>query len=150
MQSAEGRRPTTRDVAAQRDPERDADHAPGGGDAVHHHAVARRAATPSMTPVGFLARIDGKDADAIGEEPVADADAAATAGKTTEELCWDQLRTCYDPEIPVNIVDLGLVYSLRADAARRRAATRSTSSSRSRRRAAAWATSCARTSRASC
>jgi probable FeS assembly SUF system protein SufT len=63
-----------------------------------------------MTPVGFLARIDGKDADAIGEQ-VAAVDEAAQAGKTTEELAWDQLRTCFDPEIPVNIVDLGLVYS---------------------------------------
>jgi probable FeS assembly SUF system protein SufT len=63
-----------------------------------------------MTPVGFLARIDGKDADAIGE-PVVVPDAAASEGKTAEELAWDQLRTCYDPEIPVNIVDLGLVYS---------------------------------------
>ncbi len=64
-----------------------------------------------VTPVGFLARIDGKDADAIGE-PVVTVDAAAQEGKTPEEQAWDQLRTCYDPEIPVNIVDLGLVYGL--------------------------------------
>jgi probable FeS assembly SUF system protein SufT len=62
-----------------------------------------------MTPVGFLARVEGKDADAIGE-PIVAADAAAQEGKAPEELAWDQLRTCYDPEIPVNIVDLGLVY----------------------------------------
>lgn len=62
-----------------------------------------------MTGNGYMARIEGRDADAIGEE-VATLDAAAAAGKTTEELAWDQLKTCYDPEIPVNIVDLGLVY----------------------------------------
>ena len=62
-----------------------------------------------MTPYGYMARVDGKDADAIGEEAVT-LDAEAAAGKTPEELAWDQLRTCYDPEIPVNIVDLGLVY----------------------------------------
>ncbi|HYK42860.1 MAG TPA: putative Fe-S cluster assembly protein SufT [Thermoanaerobaculia bacterium] len=62
-----------------------------------------------MTPYGYMARVDGKDADAIGEEAVTP-DAEAAAGKTPEELAWDQLRTCYDPEIPVNIVDLGLVY----------------------------------------
>jgi len=66
-----------------------------------------------MMPMGYLARIDAKDADAIGEalEPVEKTRDAATANKTAEELCWDELRTCYDPEIPVNIVDLGLVYS---------------------------------------
>jgi probable FeS assembly SUF system protein SufT len=62
-----------------------------------------------MTPYGYMARVDGKDADAIGEEAVS-LNAEAAAGKTPEELAWDQLRTCYDPEIPVNIVDLGLVY----------------------------------------
>jgi probable FeS assembly SUF system protein SufT len=62
-----------------------------------------------MTPYGSMVRIDGKDADAIGEEVVASPE-EANAGKTTEELAWEQLKTCYDPEIPVNIVDLGLVY----------------------------------------
>jgi len=61
-----------------------------------------------LTPYGYMARVDGKDADAIGEEVVT-ADAAAE-GKSPEELAWEQLKTCYDPEIPVNIVDLGLVY----------------------------------------
>jgi probable FeS assembly SUF system protein SufT len=62
-----------------------------------------------LTPYGYMARVEGKDADAIGEEPIS-LDAEAAAGKSAEELCWDQLRTCFDPEIPVNIVDLGLVY----------------------------------------
>ena len=65
-----------------------------------------------MVPMGYLARIDGRDADAIGEEPAQKPTAKATAEKPVEDLCWDQLRTCYDPEIPVNIVDLGLVYRL--------------------------------------
>jgi probable FeS assembly SUF system protein SufT len=62
-----------------------------------------------VTPHGFMARVEGRDADAIGEEPVASAP-ESDAARSVEDLCWDQLRTCYDPEIPVNIVDLGLVY----------------------------------------
>jgi probable FeS assembly SUF system protein SufT len=62
---------------------------------------------------GNMFRIDGKDADALGLEPQA-GPATATAGKASQEeverMVWDQLKTCYDPEIPVNIVDLGLVY----------------------------------------
>ena len=61
-----------------------------------------------LTPYGYMARVDGKDADAIGEEP--QDPLAAAAGKSPEELAWEMLKTCYDPEIPVNIVDLGLVY----------------------------------------
>jgi probable FeS assembly SUF system protein SufT len=57
-----------------------------------------------------MVRIEGKDADAIGEQPVATPSHEETAGKSVEDLVWDQLRTCYDPEIPVNIVELGLVY----------------------------------------
>ncbi len=55
-----------------------------------------------MVPMGYLARIDGKDADAIGEEPEQRPSEEALSAKSVEELCWDQLRTCYDPEIPVN------------------------------------------------
>ena len=65
-----------------------------------------------MTGSGHLVRIDNSDADAIGKEvtppPASSADSAA--GGSLEKMVWDQLKTCYDPEIPVNIVDLGLVY----------------------------------------
>ncbi len=69
----------------------------------------------AMTDHGYLVRIEGTDADAIGEEPTAPLSAAAASGRSTEELAWDQLKTCYDPEIPVNIVDLGLVYRCEVD-----------------------------------
>jgi probable FeS assembly SUF system protein SufT len=61
-----------------------------------------------------LARIDGKDADAIGEQAVDETvkAPAPTAGAPDPEAVWDQLKKVYDPEIPVNIVDLGLVYSM--------------------------------------
>jgi probable FeS assembly SUF system protein SufT len=60
---------------------------------------------------GNLFRIDGKDADAIGKETPAQLTLPDGAGDAeVEKLVWQQLRTCYDPEIPVNIVDLGLVY----------------------------------------
>jgi probable FeS assembly SUF system protein SufT len=64
-----------------------------------------------MTDMGYMVRIEGKDADAIGEEVQAGPSPEALADKSVADLAWDQLRTCYDPEIPVNIVDLGLVYS---------------------------------------
>ena len=60
---------------------------------------------------GNLFRIRGDDADAIGKQAPAALSLAEQAGDAeVEKLVWQQLRTCYDPEIPVNIVDLGLVY----------------------------------------
>lgn len=60
---------------------------------------------------GNLFRIRGADADAIGKEPPEALTLDAEADDTeVEKLVWQQLRTCYDPEIPVNVVDLGLVY----------------------------------------
>jgi len=63
---------------------------------------------------GNLVRIDGNDADALGKELPKD-----PVGKKpfnlegfSDELIWAQLKTCYDPEIPVNIVDLGLIYEV--------------------------------------
>jgi len=61
---------------------------------------------------GRLFRIDGKDADALGREASQGPELAEDAGdEEVERLVWEQLKTCYDPEIPINIVDLGLVYS---------------------------------------
>ena len=63
-----------------------------------------------------LARIAEKDLDALGiEKPHEAANPAAngangSGGEVDEKAVWEQLRQCYDPEIPVNIVDLGLVY----------------------------------------
>ena len=62
---------------------------------------------------GNMFRIDGKDADALGLEVHAKPAAAAGGPVTREGLekeVWDTLKTCFDPEIPVNIVDLGLIY----------------------------------------
>lgn len=68
-----------------------------------------------MTDMGYMVRIEGQDADAIGETPLAGPSEKDLAEKTLQELAWEQLKTCYDPEIPVNIVDLGLVYSCALD-----------------------------------
>ena len=61
---------------------------------------------------GNLFRVAGVDADAIGKEPVMPPSLPEDASDDdVEKLVWSQMKTCYDPEIPVNIVDLGLVYS---------------------------------------
>jgi len=61
-----------------------------------------------VTPRGLMVRLEARDADVIGKEPPA-APAAGEAGPLEEQV-WGQLRTCFDPEIPVNVVDLGLIY----------------------------------------
>jgi probable FeS assembly SUF system protein SufT len=69
---------------------------------------------------GGLYRITTSDADALGlqqesNEPTAPA-TTTTAGPVDEKRVWEVLKTCYDPEIPVNIVDLGLVYDMHIEA----------------------------------
>jgi probable FeS assembly SUF system protein SufT len=71
---------------------------------------------------GQLARIDSKDASALGVEFTelvlennAERENVIATGPVNIDAVWDQLKTCYDPEIPVNIVDLGLIYDCRIE-----------------------------------
>jgi len=60
---------------------------------------------------GNLYRLSGEDADAIGKQPIKAPELRPDAtAEDVKQLAWEQLRSCFDPEIPVNIVDLGLVY----------------------------------------
>ena len=67
-----------------------------------------------MTERGYNARIDGRDGDALGLAPPNDQSRGKPADRgasgSIDELVWNELRSCFDPEIPVNIVDLGLIY----------------------------------------
>jgi probable FeS assembly SUF system protein SufT len=60
---------------------------------------------------GNLFRVAGKNADALGKEAISPLELPPNAtDDDVKNLVWEQMKTCYDPEIPVNIVDLGLVY----------------------------------------
>lgn len=65
---------------------------------------------------GHLFRIEGKDADALGKEAARGPEVPENATDADlEKAVWDQLRTCYDPEIPINIVELGLIYECKLE-----------------------------------
>ncbi|MFI5335589.1 MAG: putative Fe-S cluster assembly protein SufT [Opitutales bacterium] len=110
MQNRE--RTLTRDVVAHQIPSGDK-HILNAGGMVYIHQVLGGSYTV-QTGTG-LYRITGADADAIGETVAAAASplpAGTAAVAPDPEAVWSQLRTVFDPEIPVNIVDLGLVYTM--------------------------------------
>jgi len=65
-----------------------------------------------ITDRGLMVRVSGQEVEAIGKSANEKTDIAAEelTPEKLEEMVWEQLKTCFDPEIPVNIVDLGLVY----------------------------------------
>lgn len=99
----------TREVHAIRIPSGDQISLPAGTAVIVTQALGGSFTVVVAHQAG-LYRIQGSDADALGKE-VAESVVVAE-GPFEEEKVWEQLRNCYDPEIPVNIVDLGLIYSL--------------------------------------
>jgi len=69
-----------------------------------------------MSDHGYTVRIDGRDGDALGFADVESSlvSSAGNAGSVQDRV-WQQLRSCFDPEIPVNIVDLGLIYDCQVE-----------------------------------
>jgi probable FeS assembly SUF system protein SufT len=101
----------SREVTATQIPSGDKQPLPAGSRVFLHQTLG--GSYTVQTDFG-LYRIDGKDGDALGETVAENKVAAATLqnGAPDPEAVWAQLRQVYDPEIPVNIVDLGLVYSM--------------------------------------
>jgi probable FeS assembly SUF system protein SufT len=101
---------TTRAVTARSVPSGDVVEVPAGTVVTITQALG---SSFSVVAGGQLVRIDGRDADAISREvppPLPTLPTDATP-EQVQELVWDTLRTCYDPEIPIDIVGLGLVYA---------------------------------------
>jgi probable FeS assembly SUF system protein SufT len=111
MSSSSKDRTLARDVVATQIPSGDK-HTLFAGAKVFIHQIL--GGTYTVQGDTGLYRIDARDADALGEQTVDHTVQAPTLadGAPDPEALWDQLRKVYDPEIPVNIVDLGLVYSL--------------------------------------
>jgi probable FeS assembly SUF system protein SufT len=74
----------------------------------------------TLTYNGNMVRVDGTDADALGLEPVVLDFEPPADGKISEAQVWEALHTVYDPEIPVDLVNLGLIYRMEIDQERGR------------------------------
>jgi probable FeS assembly SUF system protein SufT len=106
---------TTRDCEVIQIPQGNTVLIPAGTAAVITQACGD-SFTIQLPAIGGLYRVAGNDADAIGRErPRPAGQPTPDGGPLNEELVWSALRNVYDPEIPVNIVDLGLVYGLRIE-----------------------------------
>ncbi len=104
-------RTLSREVNATQIPSGDKQPLPAGSRVFLHQTLG--GSYTVQTDFGLF-RIDGRDGDALGEQVAASAVVAPTLadGAPDPEAIWAQLRQVYDPEIPVNIVDLGLVYTM--------------------------------------
>ncbi len=104
-------RTLSRDVTATQIPSGDKQLLPANSRVFIHQTLG--GSYTVQTDFGLF-RIDGKDGDVLGEEVADNSVTAATLsdGAPDPEAIWAQLRYVFDPEIPVNIVDLGLVYSM--------------------------------------
>lgn len=105
-----------RDTEATIIPAGDVKTLPAGTRAVISQALG---GTVTIRTDSGLFRLSGKDWDALGAEAQAALDAAKLESESkptdlpfSEALVWEAMRRCFDPEIPVNIVDLGLIYDL--------------------------------------
>lgn len=111
MSKASKERTLSREVIATQIPSGDKQILPAGTRLFIHQTLG--GSYTVQTDFGLF-RIDGRDGDSIGEAVAAGAVAATplTDGAPDPAAVWDQLKNVYDPEIPVNIVDLGLIYSM--------------------------------------
>lgn len=103
---------TTRDVKSRRVPTGDVKIIPKGEFVTITQDLG---GNYTVTWQGNMLRIDGTDADAIGRKPTTLDFAVPADGKIDEQQVWAALESVYDPEIPINLVSLGLIYKVVVD-----------------------------------